>query len=251
MEPDLMPPLPTLDTHAHFSPTRSAEELAAAGAVLAMTLSLQAAAEAAAWGVGCHPRSPKAQGSFNPVRFRDLAARSAVVGEIGLDTSSRIPLQLQLHTFRQILEILSTMPRILSIHSYSASGLVLQELRRTPVSAPILHCWTGSDTETREAVGLGCYFSIHPSIARHSKFRTLVPRERLLFESDQGEEPSPAAIPHRIQQAEERIARQLGMEPEAVRQLGWQNFAALLRQTATRELLPPGLVEIAEASGLG
>ncbi len=253
-----MNPLPSLDAHAHFAPTRSAAELSAAGAVLGMTFSLQGAAEAAArpepwiaWGVGCHPRNPKAQGSFNAVRFSELAARSAVVGEVGLDTSSRIPMKLQVNTFRQILEILSGMPRIISIHSYSASGLVLEELRRTPVTAPILHCWTGSEPETREAVELGCYFSIHPSIARHSKFRTCVPLERLLFESDQGEEALPVAIPRRIEQAEERIARQLGIQPEAMRRAAWQNFAALVRQTSTRALLPSKLVETAEGSSLG
>lgn len=246
-----MNPLASLDTHAHFAPTRSAEELAAAGAVLAMTLSPQEAVQAAArqepwiaWGVGCHPRNPKAQGGFHAAQFSELAARSAVVGEIGLDTSSRIPLPLQLHTFRQILEMLSKMPRIISIHSYRAESLVLQELRRMPVTSPILHCWNGSEAETREAVELGCYFSIHPSIARHSKFRTCVPMEKLLFESDQGWETSPAAIPGRIAQAEERIARQLGLEPQAMRRTAWQNFAALVRQTGSLFLLPQALGDI-------
>jgi hypothetical protein len=64
--------LPTLDAHCHLLATRSPEELAGCGAVLAMTLSLEEAASAlerrepyVAWGVGCYPRSPKAQETFD------------------------------------------------------------------------------------------------------------------------------------------------------------------------------------------
>ncbi len=39
-----MKPLPSLDTHAHFDPTRAPDELKDSGAVLAMTLSLDEAA---------------------------------------------------------------------------------------------------------------------------------------------------------------------------------------------------------------
>lgn len=85
--------LPSLDAHAHFNPTHTADELAESGAVLAMTLSLEEAAlvigrsdTQIAWGVGCYPRKPSAQESFNVERFRGLAERTAVVGEIGLDT---------------------------------------------------------------------------------------------------------------------------------------------------------------------
>jgi hypothetical protein len=36
-------------------------------------------------------------------RFAELAQRTAIVGEIGLDTGSRAPLECQLQTFRQVL----------------------------------------------------------------------------------------------------------------------------------------------------
>jgi TatD DNase family protein len=72
-------------------------------------------------------------------RFRELVQSTAIVGEIGLDTGSRVPFELQLQTFRQALEVVAGLPRLVSIHTYRATGLVLEELRRQPVAVPILH----------------------------------------------------------------------------------------------------------------
>lgn len=93
---------PSLDAHAHLDPTRTAVELANSGAVLAMTISLDEAALVVGrrepiivWGVGCHPRNRRSQESFDAKPFRQLAEQTAVVGEIGLDTGSRVPLEVQ------------------------------------------------------------------------------------------------------------------------------------------------------------
>lgn len=114
--------LPTIDAHAHIDPARATNELAGSGAVLAMTLSLHEAALAigrheryVTWGVGCHPRKLKVQDSFDVERFRQLAKKAAVVGEIGLDKGSRVPLEVQLKNFRQTLEVISDLPRFVSI----------------------------------------------------------------------------------------------------------------------------------------
>jgi len=246
-----MKELPSLDAHAHLDCARTADELADSGSVLAMTLSLEEAARALgrhdlqiAWGVGCHPRKLRAQESFDAERFRDLAEGTAVVGEIGLDTGSHYshaPLEAQLQTFRKALRILADMPRIVSIHSYRATGLVVEELRERPIAAPILHWWTGTVEETREAVALGCYFSVHSAVARHSKFRTTVPAERILIESDHGYADPPEAIPCRIEWVEHLIAQQLGLNRRDVRRLAWQNLATIVQKTNTQKLLPEPL----------
>jgi TatD DNase family protein len=217
-----------------------------------MTLSLEEAAVAVdrhdsqiVWGVGCHPRKIRAQESFDAERFRDLAKRTALVGEIGLDTGSHYShaqLEIQLRTFRKALEIVAGLPRIVSIHSYQASGLVVRELRQTPINIPILHGWTGTVEETREAVALGCYFSVHSAVARHSKFRTAVPPERILIESDHGYSDPPEAIPCRIEWVEHLVAQQLGRRRMDVRRLAWQNLATIVHKTNTRELLPEPFV---------
>jgi TatD DNase family protein len=238
-------PLPSLDAHAHLESARTEKELSEVGAALAMSLSLEEAASVArrregliAWGVGCHPRKLKAQEAFDAERFGDLAEQTAIVGEIGLDSGARVPMELQLSNFRQALEIVAGMPRVVSIHSYQATGLVIQELKRQPIAIPILHWWTGTALETREAVALGCYFSVHSAVARWSIFRTSVPAERILVESDHGYKDPPAAIPCRIEWVEHLMAQQLKREREEVRRLAWQNLARIVDQTGVGKLLP-------------
>jgi TatD DNase family protein len=243
--------LPSLDAHAHFDPARTSSELSWAGGVLAMTLSLEEAARVVdrkepliAWGVGCHPRKLVAQNAFTPDRFADLALRSPIIGEVGLDVANQVPLEQQLSTLRTALSFAAQNPRILSLHSFQSTALVLDELRRTPVTAPILHWWTGSAAETRQAVELGCYFSVHSAVARRSIFRTQVPLERLLVESDHGWADPPGAIPHRVIWVEYLLSASLGMEVREVRQLVWQNFSEVVRLTGTRDLLPEGFAGI-------
>jgi TatD DNase family protein len=147
------------------------------------------------------------------------------------------------------LEVVQSIPRIVSIHSYRASEQVLADLQQRPISVPVLHWWTGTAAETRKAVALGCYFSIHSAVARHSKFRTAVPPERILIETDHGWADPPAAIPCRIQWTEYLVAQQLRMSFENVRRLVWQNFAAIVHRTHTEELLPEPFKEIVEETG--
>jgi TatD DNase family protein len=243
--------IPPLDAHAHIDPSRTSNELADSGIVLAMTLSLNEASQMIhrrepniVWGVGCHPRKPKSEESFEPERFRELAEQTAVVGEIGLDTGSRVPIEKQLKTFREVLRALFGLPRIVSIHSYQANKHVIDELRQNPISAPILHWWTGTVEETLEAVRLGCYFSVHSAVARHSKFRTAVPRERILIESDHGWADPPAAIPCRIEWVEYLLSAQLRMNVDDIRGLVWRNFATIVNSTNTRQLLPNSFTEV-------
>lgn len=242
---------PTLDAHGHISPTCSSNELKGSGAVLAMTLSLDEATLGIShnefnitWGVGCHPRFPKSQEAFNVKQFEDLLEKTAVVGEVGLDAGSRVPLELQLKNFRQILEVVSRVPRLVSIHSYHATGLALKELRRVPITIPVLHGWTGSADETSEAVELGCYFSIHAAVARQSKFHTRVPLERILVESDHSYNDPPAAIPCRIEWVEHLVAQQFKLEVQQVREFVWRNLAIIVHKTGIQSLLTESIVAV-------
>jgi TatD DNase family protein len=112
------------------------------------------------------------------------------------------------------------------------------------VAIPVLHWWTGNAEETREAVALGCYFSVHSAVARYSKFRTAVPPERILIETDHGWDDPPAAIPCRIEWAEYLLEQQLKRNREEVRRLAWQNLAAIVHRTGTLHLLPAELAAL-------
>ena len=235
----------SMDAHAHIMASHSNEVLAGSGFVLAMTLSLEEAENAVEreypkiiWGAGCHPRKMKAQKSFNVNLFRTLVRKTAIVGEVGLDSGSKVPMEMQLANFRKVLDAVGEVPRLTSIHSYQATELVLEELQRRPIRIPVLHWWTGNAEETAQAVDLGCYFSVHSAVARHSKFRTWVPRDRILVESDHGICDSPAAIPDRLAWVESLLSQLLNLQVEEVRQLVWRNFARVIEGTGTMALLP-------------
>jgi TatD DNase family protein len=243
--------LPTLDCHAHIDPSRTASELETTGNVLAMTLSLHEAEKVVTrdyphivWGVGCHPRRIEAQEAFNSDLFGELVEKASIVGEIGLDKGSKVPLELQLSNFRQILDILADKPRFVSIHSYEATTLVIEELEKRPIPFPVLHWWTGKVAETEKAVELDCYFSVHSAVARHSKFRTRVPPERLLIETDMGYGDPPAAIPCRIEWVEHLLAQQLQTDVKTVRSLAWKNLKTILLQSKTTNRFPKAFTDI-------
>jgi Tat protein secretion system quality control protein TatD with DNase activity len=116
---------------------------------------------------------------------------------------------------------------------------LFEELRQRQIAVPVLHGWTGTAAKTREAVALGCTFSIHSAVACESKFRTAVPPERILVETDHGRADPPAAIPCRIEWVEHLLAQQLGSSVGEVRRLVWENLARIIRDTGTERLLPP------------
>jgi Tat protein secretion system quality control protein TatD with DNase activity len=93
-------------------------------------------------------------------------------------------------------------------------------------------------------VALGCYFSIHSAVARHSKFRTRVPPERVLIESDHGYRDPPAAIPCRVEWVEHFVGQQLKLGVKDVRRLAWWNLATIIRETGTRELFPEAFATV-------
>ena len=71
-----MPELLSLDTLAHIDPRRTSQELSGAGAVLAMTLSLDEAEKVdhreeplIARGVGCHARKLAVQQAIDPLHL--------------------------------------------------------------------------------------------------------------------------------------------------------------------------------------
>lgn len=163
-----------LDTHAHIKPDIAGRELEALDAcVFAATRSLDEYDEVAdrtdanvAWGVGCHPGLVGSIRAFDQTRFHDCLATAAVVAEVGLDGSSRVQMSDQAAVFDAALEVLTETPRLVSVHSYKATGAVVEALERHRPPGVILHWWLGTEDETCRALEAGASFSLNGAQAR-------------------------------------------------------------------------------------
>lgn len=142
--------------------------------------------------VGLHPELAEERHSELSL-LESYMPETPFVGEIGLDGTAqhRNSLQTQTMVFTRALECAQRLGgRVLSIHSRRAAGDVLKALEEntTPVRVlPILHWFSGSVTEARKALDLGCYFSVNHRTLQHASATSLLralPIDRLLTETD-------------------------------------------------------------------
>lgn len=241
--------LPPIDMHAHIKPEIAPGELDALGALtFAATRTLEEAEQAigrsdswTVWGVGCHPGLVRAQKAFEVSRFAKLIERTSFVSEVGLDGSSRVPLSTQQETFAAILSVIQSTPRIVSVHSYSATEEVLEALTAAPNRATVLHWWLGSEEQTARAVDLGCYFSINASMVRRSEILAWLPSERVLTETDHpfGDRfVGGVRRPGNVAAVEAAIAKQTGVSTQVVRNQLWRNLGSLVGGARCGSVLP-------------
>jgi TatD DNase family protein len=123
--------------------------------------------------------------------FEKYLPQTRFVGEVGLDGSPefRATWEDQVDVFSTVLDLCcSTGDKILSIHSRKSATTVIDMLgARSEVGRPILHWFSGTKTELRCAVSIGCWFSVGPAMTRTAKGIALIaemPRSRVLLESD-------------------------------------------------------------------
>lgn len=121
--------------------------------------------------------------------FDELLLKTKYIGEIGLDGEKDYKefWRQQQQVFKHVLKSVDTMGgRIMSIHSRASVDTVLTELYHINGIA-ILHWFTGSKTELKTAINMGCWFSVNPSMLSTKKGQeivALIPKDRLLTESD-------------------------------------------------------------------
>ncbi|WP_412168325.1 TatD family hydrolase [Curtobacterium flaccumfaciens pv. flaccumfaciens] len=240
---------PPLDVHAHVDPELSAEAIRGLGAfVFAMTRSLDEYALVAdrrdtrlVWGAGTHPGRKQFVTAFDVDRFTEAIQGTPLVGEIGLDGGSTVPMAEQVAAFRTALGVLQQTPRLVSIHSASAHLQVIRELHRTPVEGIVLHWWTGSADLTEEALRLGCAFSVPPAMLSNRAVLDQIPPDRLLLETDHpyGDRRSVGTRkPGNVAEVEHRLGERLSRTPFEMRQSGWATLRKLILTLDLRNLFP-------------
>jgi TatD DNase family protein len=176
--------------------------------------------------LGLHPELV-AERQSEIALFKRLVADTEFVGEVGLDgTEGQGSLVRQRHLLEEILAACQESGRrVLSVHSRRAGAQILEVIDATFKGTVILHWFSGSLAQAREATERGWYFSINITMARSQAGQRLVralPMNRVLTESDaplarfSGQPSSPkdvvqvvACLADSWRLSEERAARQV------------------------------------------
>lgn len=122
--------------------------------------------------------------------FDALLNQTRYVGEIGLDGGKefKVHCEVQLKVFRHILRSSAKSGgKILSIHSRMSADAVLDELSQVNDNLPVLHWFSGTKQQLKQAIEMGCYFSVGPAMLSNKKGYELVqlmPIEKILIETD-------------------------------------------------------------------
>lgn len=109
------------------------------------------------------------------------------VGEIGLDFSNKkcLPKERQMIYFERIVERCAILNKLMSIHVRKAEAEVIKILEKYMPRRIIIHWFSGSESELKMFLKLGCYFSINANmVLSNLKIVKHIPRDKILIESD-------------------------------------------------------------------
>jgi TatD DNase family protein len=252
--------LPPLDCHAHVDTGIAVDMLRELRAVVvAVTREPREWNAALArrdaqtlWAIGAHPGIARALRDFDPAEFRTALTNAVFVGEVGLDARAKTDRAKQAEVFAAVLEALSENPRPVTIHSTAASGDVLTALRARPIAGAVLHWWRGSAEQTKEAVAMGCFFSINGHEIRTPRVLGLVPEERLLTETDfphTQRYDRAAARPGSVETVEAHLETRWDVSRLDVRRRLWRNLGSLLSTTDVIDRMPRSILGALATAG--
>lgn len=198
-------------------------------------------------GLGLHPwwvpEAPEQLGA-QLAEFDRLLPGARIVGEVGLDYSKRREgtCQNQLAAFRHIAEASAEAGgKVLSIHCVRAYEDALRLLRETGCAqqcACIFHWFSGSGLHLKQAIELGCWFSVSERMlasGRGREYAKAIPLERLLLETDAPEAAAPElqqpCVPYAFAQQQSELSRTVAKLSELRRMLESDLAAAVVRNT--------------------
>ena len=186
--------------------------------------------------LGLHPQLV-AQRANEIQLWETYLSQTRYIGEVGLDAGQKFykSFDLQKKIFARILYLCGQAGnKILTIHSVRASTMVLDMIEKymPPDHGHIVYWFTGSKSDARRAVDLGCYFSINAEMLRKENHRDMVstlPLNRILTETDgpfcqhNGQPIHPTDVSSVIN----LIAPIINMEPHDVTRIVLENLTQL------------------------
>ena len=196
-----------------------------------------------------HTRSVRAALGLHPQLIAERAAEISLweeylpqaryIGEVGLDAGSKYygSFDLQKDVFTRILKkCAESEGKILSVHSVRCAKIVLDLIEShfpSKRGITVFHWFTGSKSDARRAVELGCYFSINAMMMKNERGRDLVlslPRERLLTETDAPftQIYNRPAAPVDIKATVSMLASLFSLEPDVLAQSILANLCQML-----------------------
>ena len=238
-----------LDTHCHIDlypdPTRVAQAAERAGVSTIVVTNLPSAYQKAAphikqfkrlrLALGLHPLVAE-QHAKERAAFARLVSDCFYIGEVGLDFSREgyATKDIQIESFRFVLETLRDTPKLITLHSRRAEATVLEmldEFGRTPV---IFHWYSGPIKVLNAALEAGHYFSINPAMTQSpggQKIITALPPERILTETDGPfmKVGTRTAVPADVVQVEKELATRWGQTRDEASERIQSNFSTLLQ----------------------
>ncbi len=166
-------------------------------------------------------------------------SQTRYVGEVGLDAGPRFfrSLDAQKRVFQHVLQRCAEAgDKIITVHSIRSAKAVLDHVEEhlpTGRGKIILHWFTGTKSEAKRALDLGCFFSMNAGMLdneRHAPMVQVIPLDRMLTETDgpftrTGERPSePADVTFVV----EALGRLRGLPAGDVACMVRNNLRALL-----------------------
>lgn len=142
--------------------------------------------------LGLHPQLV-AEHESEVVLWDRYLSQTRYVGEVGLDAGPRFfkSLDAQKRVFQHVLQRCAQAgDKIITVHSFRSAKAVLDHVETylPPGRGKIvLHWFTGTKSEAKRALDLGCYFSINAGMLeneRHASMVQVIPLDRMLTETD-------------------------------------------------------------------
>lgn len=175
--------------------------------------------------------------------WEELLPQTRYVGEVGLDAGPRFykSFETQKEVFARVLSLCAAAGnKVVTTHSVRATKAVLDMIEQyMPPSRGrvVLHWFTGTASEAKRAVDLGCYFSVNAEMLTNEKRAAItkkLPLDRILTETDGPftQTNGRPAKPSDVWVAVDGLACLHGMPPTEMSATIIRNLKALLAEQA-------------------